>query len=113
VLALVGSLIFSKKLEQKWLKGFLLTLMVALILLALQTFLPLIAARGTDWLPQGRYLFPGIFAIAILLACGIRQLLPQCARFKRESYATVTTAGLLAGFDLACLGYLIVPYFYH
>jgi hypothetical protein len=113
VLALVGSLIFVKKLEQKWLKGFLLTLMVALILLALQTFLPLVATRGTDWLPQGRYLFPGIFAIAILMTCGIRQLVPRGARYKRESRATAVAVGLLAGFDLACLGYLIVPYFYH
>ena len=113
MLALVGSLIFVKKLEQKWLKGFLLTLMVALILLALQTFLPLVATRGTDWLPQGRYLFPGIFAIAILMTCGIRQLVPRGARYKRESRATAVAVGLLAGFDLACLGYLIVPYFYH
>jgi hypothetical protein len=108
IAALVGNLIMVTKSRRTWQKGFLLTLMSGLIFLALQTFLPLVVNRGTAWLPQGRYLFPGILALALVIPCGIRQLLP--GKWARHM-ALITVCGL-AGFDLACLISLIVPYFY-
>ena len=107
--ALVGNVIFIiKKPGQSWQQSILFTLLGSLILLALQTILPLVVNRGTYWLPQGRYLFPGIFAIAVCISWGLYQLLPR----KRERLTTPLVIGGLALFDLLCLGLLIVPYFY-
>jgi hypothetical protein len=107
--ALIGILIFIvKKPRQKRLKGFLLILVGGLVLLALQTLLPLIAQKETYWLPQGRYLFPGIFAIAVLIAWGLYQLLPRAW----EKWTTLVIVGLMVSFDLACLLFLIIPYCY-
>jgi len=109
-LAMVGNVAFvASKSGRGWQAGYLFTLMGGVLLLALQTLLPLVSMRGTYWLPQGRYLFPGIFAIVVLMARGLRQLLP------RQQWGNCVTAiaiGVSAGFDLACLGYLILPYFH-
>lgn len=108
-LALLGCAIFvARKPPQTWRTGYLFVLMISVCLLALQTFLPLVINRGTYWLPQGRYLFPGAFAIAILMAWGFYQLTPGTWK----SRATLVAVGLMAGFDLACLVFLIIPYFY-
>jgi len=88
--------------------GYLLVLLGALLLLALQTLLPMVSARGTYWLPQGRYLFPGLFAIALVLAWGIDSLLPAWA----DRWGTLIGLLALAVFDGLCLVGRMVPYFY-
>ena len=107
--ALVGNVILIiKKPGQSWQQSILFTLMGSLILLALQTLLPMIVNRGTYWLPQGRYLFPGISAIAVCISWGLCHLIPR----KLERLAIPLAIGGLALFDSLCLGLLIVPYFY-
>lgn len=107
--ALAGNVILIiKKPGQSWQQSILLTLIVSLILLALQTLLPMIVNRGTYWLPQGRYLFPGIFAIAICISWGPCYMIPR----KLERLAIPLVIGGLALFDSLCLGLLIMPYFY-
>lgn len=108
VLALVGVVWSLRRPGRSGQVGYLFVLLGALFFLALQTLLPMVSARGTYWLPQGRYLFPGVFAIAGVLAWGIRKLLPQ----PLESKAVVPTVALLVGFDWLCLGLLILPYFW-
>jgi hypothetical protein len=109
LLALVGNLVFLVDRPcRRWQVGYLLVLMCGVILLALQTLLPMVGSRGTYWLPQGRYLFSGLFAIAVLMSRGGYQLLPR----QWERWTTIVTVGLMVGFDLLCLGYLIVPHFF-
>jgi hypothetical protein len=109
MLAMVGNLTFLiSRPGHRWQTGYLFTLMNGVLLLILQTLLPIVANRGTYWLPQGRYLFPGTFAIAVLLSWGAYQLLPGAWKSRMIPAAV----GLMAGFDLACLVLLIIPYFY-
>lgn len=108
LLALVGNLLLLFRRRRGWRQGYLWLLTVALLLLAAQTLLPLVGMRGTIWLPQGRYLFPGLFVIAILLAWGFHNLLP--GRVDRWSAVAGVTA--LAAFDGLCLVGLILPHFY-
>jgi hypothetical protein len=109
MVTLVGNLIFiASRPRQWWQAGYLVTLVGGSLLLALQTLLPLVSMRGTYWLPQGRYLFPEAFAIAVLIPWGVYQLLPKVCELRM----TLVAVGLMAGFDLACLVLLIIPYFY-
>jgi len=88
-----------------------LVLLIAAFVLALgivlgkairsQTFLP-------GDLPQGRYLFPVIVPISVLLVTGLWQWVP--ARYRRS--ALVTFLGTLVVFDTLCLVDYIVPFFY-
>ncbi len=109
LLALAGNLVFIVgRSSGEWRNGYLFVLMGGLVLLFLQTLLPMIVHRGTYWLPQGRYLFPGVFAIAVLMAWGFYQVLPR----RWERVGTLMTVGLMVAFDALCLGMLIVPYFW-
>jgi hypothetical protein len=109
LLSLIGNLIFLiRKPKREGLTGYILTLAVSTFALTLQTFLPLISLRETYWLPQGRYLFPGVFAVVVLLAWGTCQVLAN--QWKRLT--TTIAIGTLAAFDLCCLGILIVPHFW-
>lgn len=83
----------------------LLLLLVACIMILLQTFLPMI---GSQWQPQGRYLFPALFPIATLFAFGVRQLL-------RVVKSNLLAAAYVAGFvslDALCLLRYILPHYY-
>ena len=53
--------------------GILLFSLLAAALILLQTWLPML---GNAWQPQGRYLFPALLPIAILLLSGWEELLP-------------------------------------
>jgi hypothetical protein len=109
LLALAGNMFFLlRRPRRSGQSGYLLVLLGGLFLLALQTLLPMVGMRGTYWLPQGRYLFPGLLAIAVILAWGAGQLLPQ--RWERGG-ALLATA-LLVGFDWLCLCLIILPYFW-
>jgi hypothetical protein len=109
LLALVGNLAFlASKPCREWRVGYLYILTGGSLLLVLQTLLPLVVRRGSYWLPQGRYLLSGLLTIAVLTAWGLYQLLPR----RWRPWATVIAVGLMAGFDLLCMGFLIVPYFY-
>jgi hypothetical protein len=109
LLALAGSAIFvAKNPGRERYTSYLIVLMGGCLLLVLQTLLPMIVNRGTYWLPQGRYLFPGIFAIVVLMVRGLYQLLPR----SWEAWVTFAVVGSMVGFDMACLGLLIIPYFY-
>jgi len=91
-------------------KRALLLLIVAIVLslgivlgkeVRLQTFLP-------GDLPQGRYLFPVIVPIFVLLIVGLWQWSP--ARYRR--LALVVFLSALALFDALCLVGYVVPFFY-
>jgi hypothetical protein len=108
-LALVDNVAFiASRPRREWQVGYLFVLIGGASILALQTLLPMVVNRGTYWLPQGRYLFPGVFAIAVLITWGFDRLLP----LRWERWTTLTSVGLLVGFDWACLGFLILPYFH-
>lgn len=106
--ATIGNLVFLVgRASREWRTGYLLLLMGGVLLLGLQTFLPMIVNRGTYWLPQGRYLFPGILAIAVLLAWGLWNLLWR----RYERWLTIIAVGLVAWYDISCLAALIIPYY--
>ncbi|MFL7791272.1 MAG: hypothetical protein AB8I69_03965, partial [Anaerolineae bacterium] len=108
-LTLAGNVLFIlKRPRLRWQAGYYFLLVGSLCFLIAQNFLPMVIHRGTLWVSQGRYLFPGVFIIAVLMAWGMRQFLPR--RWERQ--ATAIVVGTLAGFDILCLAYLIVPYFY-
>ena len=83
VLALIGLALFSLRpglwrVHLGWPQGRLLlgwSLAVFLIVL-IQTFLPLLARPHPGWGPQGRFLFPAIVPLALLLTLGWGQLVP-------------------------------------
>ncbi len=83
----------------------LLIFLVGLALLLAQTFLPMI---GSQWQPQGRYLFPGLTIIATLFAFGIRRL---TRRLKASIVAAAYVGGLLL-FDVLCLVGYVIPYYH-
>ncbi|MDH4208949.1 MAG: hypothetical protein OEV76_08740, partial [Anaerolineae bacterium] len=83
----------------------LLLLIVACFLIVLQTFVPMI---GSQWQPQGRYLFPGLIPIATLFAFGLRRVLGPV---KAEPLAAAYVAGLVL-FDALCLVGYIFPHYY-
>jgi 4-amino-4-deoxy-L-arabinose transferase-like glycosyltransferase len=58
--------------------------------------------------PQGRYLFPVIVALATLLVVGLRELTP--ARWRR--WVAPVAAGLLFAFNMLCMFGYIVPHYY-
>jgi hypothetical protein len=83
----------------------LLVFLVGLALLALQTFLPMI---GSQWQPQGRYLFSGLVIVATLFAFGLRRLM-------KPVKPKLLAAGYLICFllfDALCLVGYIIPYYY-
>ena len=85
---------------------FRLAVVAALVcLIALQTFLPMI---GSQWQPQGRYLFPALVIIASLFAYGLRRLLGHI-NWRLLSAAYVACFLLL---DALCLLGYIVPHYY-
>jgi hypothetical protein len=57
---------------------------------------------------QGRYLFPGLAAFAILLACGVHALVPLAWRAR----TTVALGALLAAGNLYALLAVVVPAYY-
>jgi hypothetical protein len=83
----------------------LLLFLLGLFLLGLQTALP---AIGSQWQPQGRYLFPGLVIIATLFAFGLRRL----TRRQEASILTATYVTCLVLFDALCLVGYIVPHYY-
>jgi len=109
LLALAGNLVFIvRRHHQEWQTGYLFVLMGGVALLILQTFLPMFGMRGADWMPMGRYLFAGVFAIMVLLAWGLYWLLPP----RWEKWGTLMAVIAMFVFDVACLVFVIVPYFH-
>ena len=74
-------------------------------LILLQTFIPMI---GSQWQPQGRYLFPAMVIFATLFAFGLRRLLRRVDW--RLLSAVYLTCFLL--FDAVCLLGYILPHYY-
>lgn len=108
LLALVGNIVSAiSGRRTRWRAGYMGVLVVGSLVLILQTVVPMVGMRGTTWLPQGRYLFPGVFALAVLLARGWWSLLPS----KWDRWATVVASGVVATFDVLCLGLVIIPYY--
>jgi hypothetical protein len=109
-LALWGAdLLRQRRREKEWVPNptdkTLLLCVAGLGLLLLQTLLPMI---GSQWQPQGRYLFPGLILIATLFAFGLRRLL-------RRVRPEVLTAAYVACFlllDALCLVGYILPHYY-
>jgi hypothetical protein len=83
----------------------LLVFLLGFFLLLLQTFVPMI---GSQWQPQGRYLFPGLVIIATLFCFGLRRLM---SRVRPE----ILTAAYVTGFlllDALCLVGYVIPHYY-
>lgn len=59
-------------------------------------------------LPQGRYLFPVIIPLTFLFMLGLREAVPQRLR----SAFLLVTMNAFFFFDLVCLFYYLVPYYY-
>ncbi len=59
-------------------------------------------------LPQGRYLFPVITPLTFLFMLGLRETVPQRLR----SALLLVALNAFFFFDLACLFYYLVPYYY-
>ncbi len=83
----------------------LLVFLVGFALLVVQTFLPMI---GSQWQPQGRYLFPGLVIIATLFSFGLRRL----TRRLKASIVAATYVGSLVLFDALCLVGYITPHYH-
>jgi hypothetical protein len=108
LLSLMGAMLsFFRRDCKKWQIGYLVVLMGSLIFLLLQTCLPVLGMRGTGWKPQGRYLFPGIFAIAIMMTWGWDNLLPK--QWRNQGGAALAVVFLI--FDALCLLVIIIPYY--
>jgi hypothetical protein len=83
----------------------LLVFVLGFLLLLLQTFVPMI---GSQWQPQGRYLFPGLVIIATLFSFGLRRL----TSWLRPE---LLTAAYVTGFlllDALCLVGYVIPHYY-
>jgi hypothetical protein len=74
-------------------------------LILLQTFIPMI---GSQWQPQGRYLFPAMVIFATLFAYGLRRL-KKPVHWRPLSALYVACFLLL---DALCLLGYIVPHYY-
>jgi hypothetical protein len=83
----------------------LLVFLAGLALLVVQTFLPMI---GSQWQPQGRYLFPGLTIIATLFAFGLRALIGRL----KATIAAAAYVGSLLLFEALCLLGYVVPYYH-
>jgi hypothetical protein len=92
----------------RWRSAYFALLAVGCILLALATIAPMVALRGTTWQPQGRYLFPTVFGLAVLTARGWRGWVPS----RWDLPATYMVVAALVGFDALTLGRVIIPYYY-
>lgn len=82
----------------------LVVLISALVLIGLQTFIPMI---GSAWQPQGRYLFPALLPIVALLTMGWLDLFP--ARVRLASIALLLVSSLAFG-QLCVWGYVVPRY---
>ena len=71
--------VIKKKRFQTWQQYSLLALGAALLFAFLMAVAPLLS-RHDNWAPQGRYLFPAIWPIAIFLVLGWAQLTPGRGR---------------------------------
>ena len=72
--------------------------LIALILALLQTWLPML---GQAWQPQGRYLFPALLPIAILLLLGWEAVLPP--RFRPRLPLLLLFSSLLLNLQAWCI----------
>ncbi len=64
------------------LRSILAAWLLAGLLIAVQTFLPMI---GRDWQPQGRYLFPALLPLTGLLLAGLDHWMPFEGRRRRQA----------------------------
>jgi hypothetical protein len=109
-LALWGAdLVRQHRREKEWVPNptdrTLLLFLAGLGLILVQTFLPMI---GSQWQPQGRYLFPGLMLIATLFAFGLRRSLKPV---RAEVLAGAYVACFLL-LDALCLVGYIIPHYY-
>lgn len=116
VIALGGLIAFWVKVIRKpWLfsrqeRSAIALLMMAAASALLLVMLGMIRVRTIvpEALPQGRYLFPVIIPLAFLFMLGLREVVPQRLR---PALLLVTLNGFFF-FDLVCLFYYLVPYYY-
>jgi hypothetical protein len=116
VIALGGLIAFWVKVIRKpWLfsrqeRSAIALMMMAAASALLLVMLGMIRVRTIvpEALPQGRYLFPVIIPLAFLFMLGLREVVPQRLR---PALLLVTLNGFFF-FDLVCLFYYLVPYYY-
>jgi len=87
---------------QQWQKRGLAVLAVAGVLAMAQTLLPMI---GRSWQPQGRYLFPAMLPIGVLLALGWWTWVPRSL----QRYWLSLWLALFLVFDQVCLWGYVLP----
>lgn len=86
----------------------LLVLVLAVIFSIIGIFMPTIATQSTRWGPPGRYLFPALLPVALLLYVGFKQILPT--RIQALAVPFWVTGWLI--FDTATIFYVILPVLY-
>jgi hypothetical protein len=91
--------------RERWQKGAFLVLLLASLLICVQTFVPMILRAAPM---QGRYLYPAIVPLAILFVLGLREFVPPSYR---DGVLPVCILGLFL-FDAICLTCYVVPHFY-
>jgi len=105
-----AGLLRQRRREKEWVPNptdkTLLLFVAGLCLITLQTFLPMI---GSQWQPQGRYLFPALVIMATLFAFGVRRLTRRIG----SHILAVTYVGCFLLFDALCLCGYILPHYYH
>lgn len=94
--------------REKWGAIILLGLAVPSALVFILAGMVRVRTIVPEALPQGRYLFPVIVPLAFFLLLGWREVVPQ--RWRLQLLLVVLSAFFF--FDLACLVYYLIPYYY-
>jgi hypothetical protein len=86
----------------------LLVLATSMVLGVISMYAPIIATRSDSWGPPGRYLFPALLPLALLLFLGFRQLFPASAhRWVLPLWVTIWVT-----FDTAVISLVLLPALY-
>jgi len=88
-----------------WQNKSVLLLLVGLCLILFQTFLPMI---GRHWQPQGRYLFPAIIPIAMLLSLGWRRIYGRWG----SDLGLMAWVAFFFLLHVLCVFHYIIPHYY-
>jgi 4-amino-4-deoxy-L-arabinose transferase-like glycosyltransferase len=119
-LAAIGSIVFviknllgtgrkTSNLEF-WQRDVLIVFFMAVILVLIMAFAPVVIWQDKGFGPHARYIFPAIVPIVIYLFLGIRQLTPNFYGLKR--YLPVIFCTFIFLLNLLSLTIYIIPYYY-
>jgi 4-amino-4-deoxy-L-arabinose transferase-like glycosyltransferase len=95
---------------ESWRRNVLIVFLMAIILVLLVAFAPVVIWQDETYRPQARYIFPAIVPISIYFLLGIRQLTPNFYNIRRWVPVLVCLFFFLLN-TFALTGY-IIPYYY-